>query len=549
MVPLLEKMRVLIVDDKREDQELGASIVTECVPDAAITFASEYESALPLLLNEYFDFVLLDLVLHEDAGPEEGWEGPWLLQDLLEKGLNRYVPVVILTNFSRAELATSLFKNFQVTDFWAKSDPKDKLVASLQRSLSEGHYFGLVCGVKFKGGVDWRTMAASLGFTRRLSSPISPEDAELELKHIVRKLFAECKEVSISPLGPENEAGNSGAGVCVVTPFSPEDHQQADVILKFGTLDQISQERDRWSDIRKYMKGFRLTQLESIVLGRQLGALTYSLVGAKSGQVQQFAQYYGVAGVDQIKSVLRTLFEDNFSLCYESKNRSNLKATNIQDLYASYLGFTSESLRQAFLFKYPDKPLELPQIQFMGVPRRFAHPIAAFYAHDAEFSFDSWTCRTHGDLHTGNILVDTGSHEPWLIDFGRAGVGHWARDLVALEASVKFQHIPSKDLSALFELEAALVKPDDFAEEISYHRDDQPELCKAAAIVKELRRIAGQIYQRPDRRTAMVDYYSALFYQTINYIRLHKLIKSPVRKNQVLLSAALLFEKLKDATK
>src|SRR5215469_793010 len=98
-IRLFEPMRVLIVDDEEKYQHLGASIVKECVPESQIEYASDYESALPLLLRHYFDFVLLDLVLHKEAGPLESWEGPWLMQHLMESGLNQYIPVIIFTKF------------------------------------------------------------------------------------------------------------------------------------------------------------------------------------------------------------------------------------------------------------------------------------------------------------------------------------------------------------------------------------------------------------------------------------------------------------------
>jgi CheY-like chemotaxis protein len=545
---LLEQMRVLVVDDNERDRQLSNDVVNECVPGAMIDFANDYESALPLLLSKYYDLVLLDLVLHDDwvvdPGAAESWEGPWLLQDLLEHGLNQHVPVIILTNFARPEVALILFRNFQIADFWTKTEPKENLVASLRSVLDKESCFGLECNVRFEGDMSWRSMAANIGLPRRLSSPVSPEDAEIELRHIVRKLFSNRKEVVVSTLRPDSEGSHGGAGVCFVTPYGFDGRSQATLMMKFGAFEQIVQECTRWSDIRKYMHSFRMTPLEGSVLGRQLGVLAYGLVGANSGQVQPFAQFYVDGSVNQICGVVRTLFEENVALCYHEMNRSQMQRLNLRELYTGYLGFTSETVRQACLFKFPDKPIELTQIGFPGISRRFSHPIAAFYKGEADFTIESWTCRTHGDMHTGNILVDNALEKPWLIDFGRAGHGHWARDFVALEASIKFQIVPPKDLGALFEFEAALVKQDDLVEMPEYHREDQAELCKAAEVIGELRRIAGTIDDRSDRRASMIDYYAALFYQTINYVRLHSLIKSPIRKNQVLMSAALLCEKL-----
>lgn len=543
---LQEKMHVLVVDDEEKDRRNSTAILTQCIPDVEIEYATDYDSALPMLLHEYFDFAMLDLVLHhEPIGSSEGWEGTWLLQDLVEKKLNGHIPIIILTGFGDKNLnvIVALFKDFAVTEVWTKTQPIDTLAGKLHTVLEKLRYFGLACEVEFSNPkMNWGTMIGSMGLSRRLSNPVSPEVAQQELKHILRKLFFDRSRIVVSPLGAFNDEGHSGAGVCVVTPFGGQGSHEADLIVKYGTLDQIAQEINGWDNLRNYMQHYRMTQRGSYVFGRELGILAYSLVGAESGKVKPFSQFYGQgAGVEDILKVLKTLFERNFALCFAPENRLNPEKYDLQDCYSRYLGFNSETVLQAFAFKYPEMPIGQKMIRFDSVPRLLPHPIAAFSQDKARFVMETWMCRTHGDLHTGNILVDTDLKEPWLIDFGRAGIGHWARDLVALEASIKFQHIPTKELGDLFDFESALIQPDNFAEPINYFRPDQPELNKAAAVISELRRIAGLIDKTP---TAARSYYAALYYQTLNYVRLHKLIKNSRRKNHVLLATALIYEKL-----
>ena len=224
----------------------------------------------------------------------------------------------------------------------------------------------------------------------------------------------------------------------------------------------------------------------------------------------------------------------------------NLSQVNnhLAEFYSDYLGFNKENLRQAVEFKYPERPLTTKHIEFSALPRKLLHPIAAYCAGEADFALNTFLCLTHGDLHTGNIFVDVRNNDAWLIDFGRTGTGHWARDFVALEASIKFQHTPAGDLAALFEFEDALTSAEQLDSNIEFYREDQPDLEKAFHCVKHIRGVAASAMSALDPHGAMLDYYTALFYQTLNYVRLHKLISKAGRKNHVLVSAALLLERI-----
>lgn len=540
---LEERLQVLIVDDDDGHRSRAAAVVRSAYPDATLAFAADYDSALTALLGRYQDLVLLDLSLHSGLpGPQEGFEGLWLLQDIAEHGLREHIPVVVLTAFGDdPELAAHAFRNFRVVDFWTKAKSEGELAGSLRSALEGLNTLGLRCKVSFKEELSWDRLVK--GIHRLLTRPeISADlsEAELELRHLLRKLFSDCAEIEVSPLEP----GLSGAAVLKVAPVFEDGSAGADVVVKYGGLQQIRNEVSRFGNLAPYMRGHRSTQLQAHCLGRRLGAIRYTLVGGRDGRMDSFTRYYSEHTAEEIKKCLTGLFQDSCGLLYARKNRTQTTEIDLEKEYFGYMNSSRDAVAQAFEFKYGDKPLSFGFVEFPALPRRLRHPIASLVSGDAAFSVTSWKCRTHGDLHGGNILVDPDSGDAWLIDFFRAGLGHWVRDFVALEACIRFQLLPAHDVGALFPFEEALSRPTVLTQGPSYLDPARPELMKAAQVIGELRAIAGNLSEGEDPGRAMEDYYIGLFYETVNYVRLHKLIRQPARKHQVLLSAALLFERV-----
>jgi len=465
----------------------------------------------------------------------------WLLQELFERGIHDQIAVIILTGRANLKVANYIWTRFDIVDFWDKAEEEQNLLASLHRALEGASYFGLGCVVEFSADLSWATLVTNLGsHLRRISSPVSQNQAETELRHIIRRLYSECKSIRLSPIDP----GHSGAAVVQVLPAFRDGSVGAQVVLKYGSMTQIAQEAQRARAIFPYVRGHKLTVLERSALGRHLAAISYSLIGLTERRIRSFGSFYAGANIAGIETILRKLLVDACGLWYEAANRRQLASCSLESLYTEYLNLSREKIQNAFQFKYADKPFEFQFIEFPGIPRKFHHAVARFCNGEAEVITATWECRTHGDLHTGNILVDEVTSDAWLIDFGRTGLGHWARDFAALELSILFQHVPAKDLAALFELHDALFSVGNLNETIHYDREDQPELTKAGQVVSLLRRCAVELSDMTDSRSCLVDYFGALFYISLNYLRFHPLLRQPVRKNQVLLTVALVYENL-----
>jgi hypothetical protein len=128
-----------------------------------------------------------------------------------------------------------------------------------------------------------------------------------------------------------------------------------------------------------------------------------------------------------------------------------------------------------------------------------------------------------------------------LIDFADAGFGHWARDFAALECAIKFQFMPASDLVSMFDLEEVLAE--EFFEGGGTRGISDPAVVKAFNTVKVIRRFADELIVSGDERALREEYYSALYFTSINYFRFHSQVRQKVRKNQILMAAGVAFER------
>jgi hypothetical protein len=163
----------------------------------------------------------------------------------------------------------------------------------------------------------------------------------------------------------------------------------------------------------------------------------------------------------------------------------------------------------------------------------------------------------HGDLHSGNILIEVlerGAHLVWLIDFADAHKGHVLNDLCRLEADIKFiltkvtDEADKRSRESFFEqaysFETCLTKPMTLAE---FH----PEECefgelgvgfgKARACIEIIRRFAVTS-KNALLGADLYPYYLSLLHATLPILAYQEGLCSPWQKLYAFTSAALLCE-------
>lgn len=153
----------------------------------------------------------------------------------------------------------------------------------------------------------------------------------------------------------------------------------------------------------------------------------------------------------------------------------------------------------------------------------------------------------HGDLHGGNVLVDPTNGAAWLIDFGRSGRAHWARDFAELEAAIRVEYGATASWEEWLELETALARQSSLDQpiELSAHVTRVARLTLDQII--EVRFAAARslnscplTIDQPTRQ-----YLGALVLTLANYFRLHRLLGDGQKKRRVELAVALLAERLR----
>lgn len=535
------KARILIVEDEKGDADLMVRAITKTGIALPPRVIPDYENGLHEVQSEYYHLLLLDLNLHgKEPYDPESFEGLWLLQDLQEMGLGNYLPVIVLTKYGTEQTAKEAFRKFKVIDFISKRNPDEFNESYLPRRLKqvfkEELEINLGLDIEFKNGLDWERLLGPL--LHRSDRPIpapTREQAEDELVDLFCKLFHSADKIKIAPLEP----GHSEAGIVKAAPYK-NGHRRGDVVAKYGDSEQLERESDNFDKyVQPYMQGARRTQKQDFRRTLRLGGIVYTLIGAGGEKICDFNSYYSQEDdLESIKTCLSNLFNQTCSLWYE--NRQDEREHEFMEMYSKQLDLTAKKLERAFRFKFSAEYVEERQFGFKGIEGVFGNPVMAFCEGRARFEIPTHLCITHGDLNGSNILIDS-QRNTWLIDFYWTDWGHCLRDFVELETVIKFQLTSGKDLNELYNLEKALLSPTEFGEEVSLPKGVSEEILKATEIISHLRNIAGM---KVKPRKSLKEYYAGLFYQTINLLRFHKLIKRRVRKNHVLLSASMLYEKL-----
>ena len=285
------------------------------------------------------------------------------------------------------------------------------------------------------------------------------------------------------------------------------------------------------------MGGQRLAQLEGEAYSRNVGGLLYSLIGAQEmGTVKPLSEVLFTADSHLVINLLQRFFQQTFGQIYEDAQAVTLDLT---DHYTAQLGLTVPKLRQRARQLDPAL-LTAPTITWPEVGRPLPNPLRLAIDGDTFRSFGAVETRTslcHGDLHSRNILVDHEQHF-WLIDFARSCTSHILRDFAELESDIKFHVLPTPALTDFIAFETALTTPTHWVEEPTAILLPT-QLQQAFDLITAVRRIAGE---RVALQADMHEYYQALFWHTINMVRLKTV--SVERKQQALLSAAFLAERL-----
>jgi hypothetical protein len=505
--------------------------------------ARTYEEAVELLLSRHFCIAFIDLVLDpEHQIDHEDWEGLRLVAAIADIGLLGHLSVVIVTQYPRLDHARWAFLNHHIADYITKSsydDLQDKVAGVIERNRA----YGLDCDVRLMDGLELPTLLEriSRGQLRSLMSRVTPETALEEMDHLIRQLFEDSHSLEISEL----TGGKTATAVIRVVRLMEGGQVASPAFVKIGEVAKIERERTGYLAVADYLSGMRSTRLVGHRRGVYLGVLRYTLIGGGARRLLPFGQYYLEADTGQVQQTLTGLFRDTCGLFYERRNREAVDNMDVVAAYRDALGLDDAKLERGYEFKFGHLIADRPTIVHHDLNVELPNAVLALREGRIQFTADSFLCPIHGDMHGDNVVVDPGDGDAWLIDFGSAGKGHWARDFVLMECYIRYHLVQSGDLADLYAFEQSLLATRSLAIEPDFGGIFDGELRRAGRVIRTVRELADTASR--DHPNAFVEYQVALLMTSLLYLQFHALLNRKWRKWQVMMTTGCLLEVIWDS--
>lgn len=539
----MKQGRILIVDDA----ETWRTEIAETLRRKGylVECASTIEQALGLLDTALFHLAILDICLQDNSNPDNT-DGLKILQELKKRKCSEAIKVIMLSGHDTKEHLRKTFKDYSVVDFLSKGEFNKKILLGEVREA-------FAAKVNINLGLDIRWQKASsaedavlnleINGTRVARGTALHSLIALELEDLLCRLFYGAESIIVHPIIP----GLSATGVLAIQPFYPQIGAKGTVVVKFGNLHKIDRES---MNFKKYIEhtvgGGRSTIVYESRQTVHLGGIIYSFVGMANTSLEDFKSFYGHqhTTIEHIKEMLDNLFLETCKTWYA--NRSRLQPLDLSEDYKQLLNLTQEKLERGFLALSDSvSTFKNGKLHFQSLrsKRPFLNPLVRATKHHQWIS--TYTCTTHGDFNSHNILLDD-NHNTWLIDFLRTGQGHIFRDVSELDSVVRFELLIGEDatLDERLEMEDVLGHIYHFSQleqaEVTFSTENKA-LARVFATVVHLRKLAG-ILSAPRSNGDMEEYYIALFYHALNTIRFDDL--SITQREHALLCASLLAEKL-----
>ncbi len=432
----------------------------------------------------------------------------------------------------RRVLAPDMQGNVLGSNFIWKHEGPEKVLEAIRIALHKDIKFNPNLKVTPKN-ISWGMLVSQLKMFRD-SAPEIKQQAEIVLDDLTCRLFHESDEVRFG----RTLQGHSHCTVVLAQQVS-EGGAGTHLAVKFGPRANISQEAKNYE---KYVKP-KVPSCATLQLGPvwscKMGAIAYSFVGEQGSLVKAFLDYYADKHIstEQIRQLLSHLFDESCKYWYEGKRRpeeSERKPLDI--LYRTDLNLLDAphiaKLKSRCDFLLHHKPRGNASIQALNdgalhvqiaerPPLTLPDPIRfVFDEHNSETGSDffptpSQVAITHGDMHSGNIIVGDGGRNTWLIDFYKTGWGHVLRDFAELESDVKFTLLQADSLRDRYDLEQALLAPQSLNEPLDgLLKRPTAAQTRALETIQNLRELAYRITETERVR----EYHIALLFFALKQI-------------------------------
>jgi ActR/RegA family two-component response regulator len=531
--------KILVIDDLEDWRDMIGGLLEEAGYN--VDSAASADDAMRLLRQQPYHVAVVDQRLDEqDESNQEGLA--------LAERMKAYLPelaIIILTGYANIDAVKHALKPQEnglsiAFDFLEKHEIA-KLLQRIEIAFAKAAKVNPQLEISLESGLEWSRLQNDIECLQSLNL----EAARLEVTDLLRRIFHQAQRVEIEAM---NDGYSSGA-VVLVRP-TMRGIAQTDVVVKFNEREKAKQESHNYDNyVENYVGGARRTQRLDFRATARLGGIAYSFVGAEATEFQRFSHSYALKDTASIITILDNLFEETCYNWYTKTLKTSNRQQSLSAGYKEWLRLDPQKLATALTeivkdtkatklsFSDPRRPTQSGIfLEDRGI--KLENPLPLSYA---PFAYSGPECFTHGDLHEGNILIDSHS-QTWLIDFYHTGPGHPVRDFAMLESAIKFSLQKSTcSPSILYDWERSIVQVESLHEEPT---SDPPlqldaELLKATELIQHLRALLSQILPE----MTIQDYQIALYFHALKGLSLRKKFNERQRLHS-LISTALLAESL-----
>ncbi|MCK5617083.1 response regulator [Candidatus Pacearchaeota archaeon] len=541
MSQLKKNLQVLLVDD---DTSYANPIkkYMERVCFKEVHLAKDYETGLESIKNNTYHINFLDMEIPNPIG-ENNLGGLYLLREM--RKINPSGVYIILTGhgidfaretlyegadlyITKAEWESELTFAF-VDEAVKKAKVNFELDIAFSDDKIERYFHGLIINLPTLGGerrdINFEDMTT-----------LQQNDINIQFELLLMRFFYRNNKVILRKF-ISGFSGSRTALVCADGRYP--------LVAKYGDKNTLTREISNYENyVDGYIRWHATAKQDKPLESTNLGLNIYSVQGdvepekLMSGiipKISTFEDFYRDHNSNEIRDFLETLFKINCKKWYTEEVETLLKP--FATTYRKALKLTTSSLNTV------EDCLEIKEIKRIfeiNTNKGIGNPI--IHARHQNPSMFTQYCRTHGDLNARNIIVQDG--KPFLIDFSHTGYGPIYRDLVKMEASIKFELLKEEDLEARFEMENILLNNDDIFEVDVEIEKMSLEIEKAYLSISTLRQLAKEISPLPFNKEA---YFLGLYYTTLkNCDYLAGDNKKNTKLAHALISAGMICKRLLD---
>lgn len=530
---------ILVVDDSADWREMIGGLLAEA--GYYVQTAAEADEAMRLLRQYPYHVAIVDLRLDErDENNEEGL--------ILAERMKDHLPelaIIMLTGHANIPAVKQALQPREsgsriAFDFLEKHEIS-RLLPSINIAFAKAARVNPHLVIELDPSLTW----ANLQNTVECLQALAAATAELELRDLLQRIFFEAQTVRVKAMN----GGHSSGAVVLVTP-TMRGLLQTDVVVKFNEREKAERESHNYdSYVANYVGGARRTQRLDFRATARLGGIAYSFVGAEAIVFQRFSHAYAAKDTADIKFILDNLFKETCYTWYTNTLQANSFPHSLSAGYKEWLHLDapklaaalSEIIERAGTAQLALSNTHSPHHADIHLKERGVKLTNPLLLSQAAFAYNGPFCFTHGDLHEGNILVDT-HNQTWLIDFYQTGLGHPVRDFAMLESAIKFSLQQSDcPLAVLYDWERMLLHVNSLTDTPNSTPPLQldVELTKATALIIHIRMLLSQILPE----MSLKDYQISLYFHALKAMTLARKFNDRQRLHP-LISAALLAEVL-----